>query len=972
MNDDLIGNWKGQLKILQELTKALNVVLLKVNGERHEVVTSAFSIDDSSDSSIDLNFGESNDRLVKYQILSEDDVWGLLVLIFRNGFDMASITPHVNTIIKIISDQLLLEKLKTSTCNNSQIEPIALDYFLEAINGVPWRLNLHTNRFTYIGDNSEKILSYTLKDWPDLQSWSKTIHHDDREKATNYCFKRTVAGDDHVFEYRLIKKDGSIVWIRDIVKLIIDSNKKVRELSGLMVDITHVKEKELELELLNNRLKFILKATNTELSIVDENGRIIFHSHEDVQKITQKCHSYYAGLNDKCDECPRRKSNKSLSDFTYQTGDKTIQVLAYPFEIGPGIWHMAEVRMDVTKRHNNEKQIELLKNTLEFSMDAGRIAFIEYDLHKGSFKSNQVFKEITGFDFQNEEVAWEWLRSRIHTQDLKRLNSAFNRALKSEGKRINAEFQFLDKSNEYIWVKFTGQLLPKDNKEIHITGVLIDITDTKKLMAALLLERNKSLQASETKSMFLANMSHEIRTPMNAITGFAELLTKYIKKNPYKDYLDSIKSSGNVLLALINDLLDLEKIEAGKMIIRKENTNFVLLLKEMEQTFSMHFKEKNLKFKIKTPEDFPKLIYIDSLKIKQILINLVTNAIKFTSEGCVEIQSSFTMDGDNTQGILTILVKDTGIGIEQSKQESIFEPFVQDKSPTQKNHQGTGLGLSIVQNLVKMMGGKLALESRVGAGSSFIVNIPYVKTINKDVDVGEEDITLDIRFNKQRVLIIDNVKTNLLLLSAICANLNLECYEVLREEEALGTALEVQPDLIFMDIRIPKSNDYKVLKSIREKDELKDTPVIAVSSSSSFKRQVDVLEKGFNGYISKPIAQHKLINEIQNFIKSESAYDCQETREAESVLLKPEDFSYVKKYFVDELVPRWRDLLDMLSTDELNIFIEKLEFLNHKVEWSENIVYTKNIKDAFRAFDFEEIQKLLTNFNSINDKVNEL
>lgn len=758
------------------------------------------------------------------------------------------------------------------------------------------------------------------------------------------------------------KTIGDQVTLQQLKRLA-KNNKEVSNSKGLLPGTALVNEKEDDRDFLDMQLRNILLATNTVLSISDEHGNIIFHSQKDITSLNAKCYQHFAGIDAPCKQCPRRKLVKTQSTFRYLNEDKTFQVIAFPYEYKPKVWHMAEVRMDITDRVYHEKELAALKDRLELSMSAGNIAFIEYNLREQTLRSNKIYEDITGYVLNNGKVDLLWIKTRLHPEDWEFINNSFAYAIKSGDGKIVLEFRLLDIHNKYLWLRFSGQLVLDDDGVSNVSGVLMDISDTKELMNALMLERNKSMQASDAKSIFLANMSHEIRTPMNSIIGFSELLSKHIAEAPLNGYLNSIKASGKVLLALINDLLDLEKIEAGQMIIRKENTNFVFLLKEIEQSFAMDFAERNIELLVRTSIDFPKLIYVDSLKMKQILLNLISNALKFTHHGQVSISAAFTFNSDQTKGNVFIKVSDTGIGISPDKQENIFDPFVQDKRVNEKNQQGTGLGLSIVQQLVRMMGGVITMESHVGKGTSFSISIPDIEATNDPFSEIEGEAVSSVMFNQERVLIIDSVQTNLDVLCAQGNNLNLDCRPCFYGEQIIDEVLKHKPVLIIMDMHMPKANDFKYFKRIKANEQIKNIPIIASSASSVGKEEHRAIKEGFDGYISKPITQDHLIREVSKFLAA------LQRQEKSFVQIPNNDFCFVngdkeklRLHLETSVLPLSQCLQEILSSEKINEFLAQI---NHAVEqspWPPLVQYAQILDTAIKSYDFETIQKMIHNF----------
>ncbi len=992
-NQEILENWKQQLLLLKKVTKSSSVFLVELNitpalviastennsskySKSNEISTHNFGLNDILNSK-KIQFNEatidnSSCWLCTTPILLENEnIWGAIVLILKEiKIGKNDILNSSKTFAKTISDQIQLQDSKR---NNK--EPFAnihtLFQLLKPLKGVPFLTNKKSNEFTFLDEQTKEVFGYNIKEWKYLDNWSKYIHPNDKQKVIDLYSNEKKVLDKYDSCFRILKKDGCISWIRNIIAPNFDQNNDINEWVGFMFDISDIKKEEFDSKILNKQLKLILKATNTIFNISDENGNIIFHSHEDYKEISHKCYKHFRGLDQKCNDCPRLNKDKKISNFIYTHNNRTFQVSALPYEIRPNVWNVAEVRFDITQRVKDEKKIAELKNRLEFSMKAGNIAYIKYNLNTSILNTNDIFREITGFLFNNEKVDIEWIKSRIHKEDIPYILDLYHNHSDDNNSKLTAEFRILNSENKYIWVRFSGQQININNSINEIIGILIDITDTKELMNALLVERNKSLQASEAKSMFLANMSHEIRTPMNAIIGFSELLSKHINKSPLTGYLNSIKASGKVLLALINDLLDLEKIEAGKMIIRKENTDFIELIKEIEQTFYMNFIEKEIELLVKIQSNFPRYINIDSLKIKQLLLNLVNNALKFTQKGEVNIKCSFMFDKDDqNKGTLSLIVSDTGIGISKSKQATIFEPFIQDKDANSKEHEGTGLGLSIVQKIVRMMGGIISLESKPNVGSSFTIIIPSIEATNDPFDDLISGSESNMIFNGEKILIVDSIKTNRDVLYAMCTNLNLVCHCCDYNNQIFDEVLSFKPDLMVMDIRLPKKNNFEIFNQIKNNNEINRIPIIAMSSSNNENESNLAQSKGFEGFISKPIPEKQLIKELSKFINpKETSEERIINIDDKKKIFSDDEKQLINEYLNTSVIPIWQSLSEILSSEKLVDFAKELKILLNTVDWPNLEAYLMKLEIAIKSFDFEAIQKLINQFNTYLDEI---
>lgn len=400
--------------------------------------------------------------------------------------------------------------------------------------------------------------------------------------------------------------------------------------------------------------------------------------------------------------------------------------------------------------------------------------------------------------------------------------------------------------------------------QLEVVATIRDITATRVYEAELKRAVEKAEQANQLKSDFLANMSHEIRTPMNAILGFSESLFHKVENPAHKQMLQSVLTSGNILLSLINDILDMSKIEAGKLELNLQATDLSNILTEIVQIFSQKAQKKNLQLITSIPDNLPRF-KLDEIRVRQILINLVSNSIKFTETGYVSIAIQFT-DEKADMGNLVLVVEDTGIGIPLSEQEIIFDAFRQQSGQSNRKYEGTGLGLAITKKLVDQMNGTIQLESIPGKGSRFIININHVEYASfKSFPAEDLYMNNQIVFGKAILLIVDDVRSNIKILESLLDNPELTILEAENGEIALEILNHHMPDIILMDLRMPGLDGFEVARLIKGNDKFKEIPIIAVTASVFDSKRIES-SSFFVGSIYKPVNKRLLINELNKFL----------------------------------------------------------------------------------------------------------
>ena len=386
---------------------------------------------------------------------------------------------------------------------------------------------------------------------------------------------------------------------------------------------------------------------------------------------------------------------------------------------------------------------------------------------------------------------------------------------------------------------------------------------------------NEARAASEAKSRFLASMSHEIRTPINAVLGFNSIILRDTKENATREYASDIDRSGKALLSLINDILDFSKVEAGRLDISPVEYKLESLISDCQGMMYGRFKEKGLGFVVECDEKCPAVLYGDEIRVRQVVINLLTNAYKYTEKGSVKLSVSCLPINDE-ETTLNIRVDDTGIGISAENQKHLFEQFTRVDVERNRNIEGTGLGLALVQRLTNLMGGHISVTSKLGEGSSFIFDVPQKIISNEPIGKNkfqyerkEQSVKMDeLSDTLGTVLVVDDVKTNLKVFEMMLSKSKLTIDTALSGAEALEKLKQKKYDIVFLDHMMPEMDGIETLHKMREDDSAinVETPVVMLTANAIEGVKEQYFEEGFDDYLSKPVNFMILKDTILKFI----------------------------------------------------------------------------------------------------------
>ncbi len=559
----------------------------------------------------------------------------------------------------------------------------------------------------------------------------------------------------------------------------------------------------------------------------------------------------------------------------------------------------------------------------------------------------------------------------IHPGDKLKVIPEINSYRKGRQPSLDLQFRVILKNKTNKWIWYRENTIRDDNgNPVRYAAVITDITPNKRIELALKQAKDEAEKANRSKSAFLANISHEIRTPMNAVLGFSDLLYAKIEDPVLKNYLTSIKSSGNTLLNLLNNILDLSKIEAEKMTLVLNPVNILSVFDEIKHIFSLKALEKGLDFTFDINDNIPDILMMDELRLKQILLNLVDNAIKFTEHGKVTVKALRIGNVTDTKYVdLSFKVEDTGIGIPPNMHKSVFESFRQQDDQDKKKYHGTGLGLAITKRLVELFNGTIELSSLPDNGCTFevrIEKIPISKTLEIHSPVLSQKIKISSTAFKNKVtLLIDSQKSNRDLIKELLCD---ACQLIEGENLAESIPnLRGKVDLLILELKNHESIT-KDLEIISKNRNLKNVPKIGITSTIDFKLEKTLLSE-FESILLKPIQLQNLVESIENQFKIAHEKMTNLSEVGQTEFIDKVKLKNVIKLLEDDYYRKWESTLLTSSFSEIEKFAKSMMEIG-----SENNLYIlQSYSDELvmhaKNFDIDNMNNVLRMYPTILDEL---
>ncbi len=823
-----------------------------------------------------------------------------------------------------------------------------------------------------------EMMGYTPEDLEKGISVFNIVHPDEFEKA-KYRFAKLLEGQAlEGEEYTSVMKNGNTFPVL-LYSYPIFLNDEVVGVRGVSFDLTKSKKIEKQLQEVLNRYEVMLTALPDIMFRFDKEGRFIDYHANSPDKLAVIPESFMGKiLSDVPLPEPIRKSglvkirealktNKIVIDeYSLPEGENVYYYEARYTPIGSE--EVLVIIRDVTRMKKNTEALKLT----QFSVDQSADAAFWMGKDASFFYVNDAACKALGYTRE------ELLKMKVHEIDPMFPEISWDDHWKEmrERKNFSVESVHRTKDGREFPVELMVNYLEFDGTGYNCAFAR-DITERKQNEKNLKKAKEKAEQANKTKSEFISNISHEIRTPLNSIIGFSEMLTSHLTEPRLKEYAGAIRSAGDSLLMLINDILDLSKIEAGRLDISLEAVELRTVITEISQVFAVKVAKKNLDFIVDVQDNVPELLMLDKIRIRQVLFNLIGNAVKFTQKGYIRLIVQL-LDREMKDGKLDLLIKveDSGVGIPEESHETIFDSFVQLKNTTGVSLEGTGLGLSITRRLVEMMKGSIALESTPDSGSSFSVVLEDVDIADRVLNMVEEPEDPRVLFSGRRILLVDDSEINRRFVKDNLIDCGVTVKEAVNGKEAVELAPGFEPSIILLDIMMPVMDGYDAVTKLRANPQTAGVPILALTALAMKEDIERISHSGFDDFLIKPFHIEELYEKMRELLalkepgsqaKADLPYDDKQS-EQKYLQSLTQAVERIEQHFLH----LYQQANDLKEFNSIRSFAEAIHGIGLELDIKLLVDYGDKLIIYCDNYDIEKIDSTLGDFPEYLNKMKEI
>lgn len=834
-----------------------------------------------------------------------------------------------------------------------------------------------TQRLRYVSPAIERIFGISIQDF---ENYLEYIHPDDRDTVIGKNKQSRKYLTPFYCEARLCIPGQPLRWHSVHSSFSYYSETGSAVFTGVMLDITDRKQVQQELEVQREFYEQILNNIPADIAVFSPTHEYLFVNPRGIKDTELR--KWIIGKRDE-DYCEYRNKPMSIAQERRKKFNAVVQEKK-PLDMEERLvspqgkeqyllrrWYpvldkLGKISMvigygiDITDRKLSENALRENEEKYRSIIENMNLGLIEVDTQTNIVYANNTFEKMTGVN--QESMLKKSVFNFFTEAGIESFKSHFESKLYKKNAAYEAQVHV--KGEEGWW--FISST-PKYSSEGEFMGsifICLDISKQKELERELIRSREQAEQLARTKETFLANMSHEIRTPMNAIIGMGNQLAKTDVSEKQQTFIKAINNASENLLVIINDILDLSKIEAGKLSIENIAFSPKELLQHALQVVNYKAEEKGLwltnsVFSSKTSD----VLIGDPYRVNQVLLNLLSNAVKFTEKGGVDVRIELVKDSAISQTI-KVSVDDTGIGMEPEFMDILFDKFSQEVNPGLNKYGGTGLGMSICRELVELMGGSILVTSKKGVGTSISFTLSFTKGSSEDIQQNSDAVLSADVLKGKTILVVDDNEMNRLVATTILEFYEVKLLEAVNGEEAVSVIRSESVDIVLMDIQMPVLNGYEATKIIREFN--KNVPIIALTANAIKGENERCFEVGMNDYITKPFKEEELINKILHWtVGTKSAIErlsdqAPKNSEKRYNLAELQLISRGNDGFVKKMVTMFCDLSPQMIQDMKQLLVEE------KLEEISGIAH--KFKSSVRNLQITSLYELLRNIEKAEEK----